>query len=416
MPSTDPAIRTELAAARATRSDLLLQAIRLDQAFLAQSPKDPLADEASLALVGAFLDLEDFASVVRLSRRFAELYPKSTFQDSFQYSEALGRFHLGEYDRAIAVAETIATATYKDASGVDQPSPNKWQAVYILGQIYDARREPAQALAYYERVAERFSDAAGAVKALTRKELKLPEVSVIRPDAPGSPRPAAGSAACPSKADDEPKDEKAAKLDYRNIATADVKVYPVDLMRLYLTRRNLDAIAGIDLAGIKPFHEATIKLGDGKDFDDKTRAIDFPVKKEGAYLVMVRGDDRYASGILLVSPAGAAGARGTRERPRPRDRARRPHQGVRAEGPGQGDRLRATPRSSRARPTCGASSWPRASAARSRPWRGRTPTSTPSTAARPSSARPRPPRTPRARASRSKERRSRPISGRTSGA
>jgi len=81
-----------------------------------------------------------------------------------------------------------------------------------------------------------------------------------------------------------------------------VKVYPVDLMRLYLTRRNLDAIAGIDLAGIRPFHSATIRLGDARDFDDKVRAIDLPVKREGAYLVMVRGDDRYASGILLVSP------------------------------------------------------------------------------------------------------------------
>ena len=38
------------------------------------------------------------------------------------------------------------------------------------------------------------------------------------------------------------------------------------------------------------------------DFDDKTKNIDLPVKKEGAYLVMVRGDDRYTSGILLVSP------------------------------------------------------------------------------------------------------------------
>ena len=138
--TTDPAIRGELAAAGATRSDLLLQAIRLDQAFLTQSPKNPLADEASLAIVGSFLDLEDFASVVRLSRRYAELYPKSTFQDSFQYSEALGRFHLGEYDRAIAVAEKIAAATYKDANGVDQPSPNKWQALYILGP--DPRRPP----------------------------------------------------------------------------------------------------------------------------------------------------------------------------------------------------------------------------------------------------------------------------------
>src|SRR5439155_24382194 len=112
--------------------------------------------------------------------------------DSFQYSEALGRFHLGQYDRAIAVAEKIAASSYKDAAGVEQPSPNKWQALYILGQIYDARRQPAQALAYYERVAERFSDAAGAIKAFTRKDLKLPEVSVLRPASP--PAVAAGAA------------------------------------------------------------------------------------------------------------------------------------------------------------------------------------------------------------------------------
>ena len=44
---------------------------------------------------------------------------KSDYLDSFQYTEALGRFHLGQYDRAIEVAETIAKATYKDDSGVE---------------------------------------------------------------------------------------------------------------------------------------------------------------------------------------------------------------------------------------------------------------------------------------------------------
>ena len=73
-------------------------------------------------------------------------------------------------------------------------------------------------------------------------------------------------------------------------------------MQLYLTRRNLNGIAGIDLAGITPFCSATIKLGDGHDYDDKARAIDLPLTKEGAYLVMVRGDNLYASGIVLVSP------------------------------------------------------------------------------------------------------------------
>ena len=284
--TTDPALRRELARAEVAGPDLLLQSIRLIQTFLALAPDDPVADEASLALVGDYLELEDFDSVVRLSERFARLYPKSNFLDSFQFSEALGRFHLGQHDRAIAVAEAIAEATYKDAEGAEQPSPNRWQAISILGQIHDARRQPAEALAYYEQVADRFTDAAVAVNALTREALELPEVSVLRSD----------------EGDDDEDDRPAVTLAYRNIAEADIKVYPVDLMRLYLARKNLDAIAGIDLAGITPLHRETIRLGDGRDFEDKDRDLPLPLVKEGAYLVMVRGDDRYASGIVLVSP------------------------------------------------------------------------------------------------------------------
>ena len=147
----------------------------------------------------------------------------------------------------------------KDADGVEQPSPNKWQAIYILGQIYDARRQPAKALEVLRQVAERFTDAAGAIKSFTRKDLKLPEVTVVRPR--GRPKVAAAEPAPRRSArrgqpgdepDREVRDKPEVKLDYRNIAEADVKVYPVDLMRLYLTRRNLDQIAGIDLAGITP--------------------------------------------------------------------------------------------------------------------------------------------------------------------
>ena len=277
----DPATRKELAEAGVTRSELLLRSIRLVQVLLCSAPTGPLADEASLALVGAFLELDDFDSVVKLSARFAALYPKSLFLDSFRYSEALGRFHLGEYDRAIEVAKKISTATYQDPSGIERPSPNKWRAIYILGQIDDARRRPAEAVAYYKQVADRFSDAAGAVKALTRKELKLPEVTIVGTNAKAVPL---------------------VQLDYRNVAEADVRVYPVDLMRLYLTRRNLDAIASVDLAGITPLHATKVKLGDGIDIDDKRRVLDLPLVKEGAYLVMVRGEALYTSGIVLVSP------------------------------------------------------------------------------------------------------------------
>ena len=304
---TEPNLRRQLADAGITRSELLLQSIRLTQAFLAQSPKNPMADEASLALVNDFLELEDFPAVVKLSGRFAKLYPKSTFLDSFQYSEALGEFNLGHHDRAVEVAKTIAAAVYKDAAGADQPSPNKWQALYILGQIFDARRQPAEAIGYYRQVAERFTDAAEAVKGFTRKDLKLPEVTVVRP--PSGPKVAAGGGVPvanavfrPAADAPDPRFPDQLKLGYRNIAEADVKVYPVDLMRLYLTRRNLDAIAGIDLAGITPLVEKTIKLGNGEDYADKLRKLDLGLAKEGAYLVMVRGDNLYASGIVLVTP------------------------------------------------------------------------------------------------------------------
>ena len=73
-------------------------------------------------------------------------------------------------------------------------------------------------------------------------------------------------------------------------------------MQLYLTRRNLNGIAGIDLAGITPLVEKTVTLGDGADYGDKAKSIDLPLTKDGAYLVMLRGENLYASGIVLVSP------------------------------------------------------------------------------------------------------------------
>ena len=110
------------------------------QVFLSQSPRNPLADEASLALVAAFTDLEDFKAVVKLAARFAKLYPKSTYLDSFQYSEALADFHLGQYDRAIEVA---ADDRQGDLQGCRRRRPAEPQQV--AGALHpgpDLRRPP----------------------------------------------------------------------------------------------------------------------------------------------------------------------------------------------------------------------------------------------------------------------------------
>lgn len=299
---TDPPLRRELVKAEVTGPQLLAQQIRLIQIFLSLAPTDPVADEASLAEVGAFLELEDFPRVVKLAEGFSRLYPQSKFLDSFVYSQALGHFNLAEYDQALGLAERIAKAVYKDAAGVEQPSPNKWEAIYILGQIHDARRQPELAVGYYRQVADRFGDAASAIKELTRKSLSVPEVAVFRPKLQPE-APAIGGVGLRTIAAQAPSDTKPTiSVNYRNLPEVDLKVYAVDLMRLYLTRRNLDSITGIDLAGIKPLVEQTVKLGSGEDYADKAKELDIPLDKEGAYLIMARGENLYASGIVLVSP------------------------------------------------------------------------------------------------------------------
>ena len=49
---TDAVVREDLASAGVSKADLLAQAANLARAFLARSPRNPLADEASLALLG----------------------------------------------------------------------------------------------------------------------------------------------------------------------------------------------------------------------------------------------------------------------------------------------------------------------------------------------------------------------------
>jgi hypothetical protein len=91
-------------------------------------------------------------------------------------------------------------------------------------------------------------------------------------------------------------------LKYRNVASCEVKVYRIDLLKFGLLQRDLANITKINLAGIKPLHEAKVELGDGKDYADRTKKLELPLKDEGAYLVVVRGDELHTSGLVLVTP------------------------------------------------------------------------------------------------------------------
>ena len=263
-----------------TKAALIAANIRVLDHFMSTWPKDPAVDQAAFAMANSYLELENYSGAIRRCEKFSSRYPKSKLLDSFWYVIGYSQFAMGKHQDALKMVKQVADTKRKDpATGVEVAAANKWQAVYIMGQIYHSLGKPKEAIAEYKRVQKRFPDALQSIDFFTRKEITLPEVTTVKP----------GVAVKTG-------------LKFRNIASANVKVYRIDLLKFGLMQRNLNRITAINLAGIRPYHEMTLKLGDGHDFRDRKRDLQLPLKEEGAYLVVCRGESLYASGLVLVSP------------------------------------------------------------------------------------------------------------------
>ena len=253
--------------------------IVLLQRFMSLYPTDPLAPDAGLQLVAAYLEREDHETASTLSGRLAVRHPEPKFADAFLYTQAVADWYLDRNDEAVGRLERIAAAEYTDDSGRVSTSENRNLALYILGQIHHALRHPAQAIAYYEKVAEQFPDAREAIEGFREKRIELEEVTTAQPG-----------------------ERVALDLTYRNIEEAELLVYSVDLMTLYLREKNLSRITAVNLAGIAPALRRTVKLGEGEDLRDMETEVELELTEAGAYLVICRGDELHTSGLVLVSP------------------------------------------------------------------------------------------------------------------
>ncbi|MBS0264090.1 MAG: tetratricopeptide repeat protein [Planctomycetes bacterium] len=270
----------KLREAKVTRVDLIAASIRILDHFLSTWATDPAADQASFALANALLDLEQYDTAIKRCTTFAQRYPQSQLLDSFWYVIGFSQFSIGNSDAALDMCRKVAEFKRKDPNtGIEIAAANQFQAIYILGQVYHSLGKPAEAIAEYGRVKDRFADANEAIEFFTHKALALPEVTTVKP----------GAAA------------KVA-LKFRNVPNANIKVYRIDLLKFGLLQRNLARITGINLAGIRPYHDSAVNLGDGKDYRDREHELELPLKDEGAYLVVCQGDNLYASGLVLVSP------------------------------------------------------------------------------------------------------------------
>lgn len=253
-----------------SKVDMLEETIRILSEFLTLYPTNPLADDAAFSTANAFLDLKQYETVIELCEGYRERFADSEqYASGFQYMIALGHFWQRHHEQALEAAKVVAKGHSKD----------RVFARYIVGQIYHAEGKPADAIQWYSTVETEYADAKQAIDYFTRKNIALDEVNILRPGKPVK-----------------------LTLTYRNIRQAFCQVYRVDLMKLYLREKNLSNITKVNLAGIEPLVEKTIKLGDGKDYVDKERTVTLELEDEGAYLVICRGDDLFASGLALITP------------------------------------------------------------------------------------------------------------------
>ena len=251
------------------RVSMLADSATMTHQFLTLFPENPQADDAAFAMLNTLFALEDYPRVVGSGTRYVANFAKSAFRTSFEYMAALGHFWQYHYEDALGLALEVARGESKDRDF----------ARYITAQIYHTQGNPAEAIEWYEKVRQAYPDAAQSIDYFEEQKIAMDEVHTFTPG-----------------------EDVSLELDYRNIKEAFLQIYKVDLMKLYLREKNLSNITKVRLAGISPELEKRIQLGDGKDYADKMREVQLDLKDEGAYLVIVRVDDLFTSGLVLITP------------------------------------------------------------------------------------------------------------------
>ncbi len=251
-----------------TKNQLLERSRDLLRRVLTLYAKDDLADDAAFSLANVFFDLKDYKSVVQTAGNAATTFTKSSFLNNFHYMTALGRFWQYQFPEALAAAAPVAAGSSDDA-------PN---ARYITAQIHHAQGKFAEAVRWYEKVKEDFDDARESITMLQEKAVKLPFATRTKPGEPVK-----------------------IELEHRNVKEAALLIYRVDLMKLQERQKDLNSVGSVNLSGITPQAEMKVPLGDGMDYAWKKRSIELPMKEEGAYLVICRGDSQMTSSLVLIT-------------------------------------------------------------------------------------------------------------------
>jgi len=147
------------------RVDLIKRAWTMLEGFLTAYPEDPAADQAAFSAANALLELKDYKQATAACNQYAVRYPNSDLLDSYWYIIGYCHFATGEHQAALEMCRKVARAMRIDkTTGREVEARNKWQAIYILGQVHHSLGQAAEAIKEYTRVEKRFADAKEAIR------------------------------------------------------------------------------------------------------------------------------------------------------------------------------------------------------------------------------------------------------------
>ncbi|MCK6512789.1 tetratricopeptide repeat protein [Myxococcota bacterium] len=256
----------------------LQQAEQLFARFVWMYPTHPSADIAAYSRANILMEQEQRPAAIRYLKHITQRYPQSTRLAGMHYLQAYAHYLELQYTPALQLLQRVSQEHYPDGKGSTQKSVDRFLARYLIAQIYHAQQQYKQALVWYRKIQTQFPDADAQSRYLSQIQLRLPEVTTLTPNKP--PR---------------------LQIKHQNVQQATLLAYYVDLMKLYLLKKDLSTVTRINLAGIRPTFQKQIQLGTNEEFALRTTSIDLPLTRLGAYLLVLKSKDREVSGIVLRS-------------------------------------------------------------------------------------------------------------------
>ncbi|MBW1870928.1 MAG: hypothetical protein JRJ19_02630, partial [Deltaproteobacteria bacterium] len=249
------------------RPGLLEEVIWLMARYLGYFPTDPQGPPAIYSLASALLERGRAGQAAEWCDTGLKRHPESDLAPAMAYLKAFAHFKLGQYGPSLKLCQQVA----KDSP--DEES--REMARYIMAQIHHSRGQMSQALALYRQVQDRFRDAWETIRESERQLLVVPEIVSV----------AAGQ-------------RPILTMTMRNLERINLRAYRVDPMRLYQLKGSLSDLTEINLAGIRPVLNQTIRypkqIGVTREIKHKLR-----LPGKGAYLLLVRGGHQLLYSLAL---------------------------------------------------------------------------------------------------------------------